>query len=228
MKHSFLHQKSSKKLILFFAGWGQDEAPFQSLESIDYDVLLLYNYAEKETEAFDFLSLQNKYDEVHLIAWSFGVFMANKSLKDLDLKLQSSLAINGTIAPIDNQFGIPNKVYDLTLDNFSEKVAFSFSKKMCLGSSKAQAYLENLPKRSINDLENELAFLKKDYLGSIITKFLNFNTAYIAKNDFIFPSPKQENFWSEQQNTKIILGENTSHFPFYEWENWDSILNITN
>ena len=48
------------------------------------------------------------YENKTLIAWSMGVFTAYL-LKDLFADFNHKIAVNGTVTPVDNDFGIPVK-----------------------------------------------------------------------------------------------------------------------
>ena len=52
-------QRKTKKIILFFNGWGMDENVVNHLNSEDYDVLMFYDYNSLDTD-FDLL---NNYSE---------------------------------------------------------------------------------------------------------------------------------------------------------------------
>ena len=72
MQYFWLNQKKeNKKLILFFNGWGMNEAPVNHLKNDDFDVLILFDYRNFDFDfnQFDF----SKYEKKYLICWSMGV-----------------------------------------------------------------------------------------------------------------------------------------------------------
>ena len=227
MKHYWLENKNRNKLILFFAGWGQEEIPFRNIESKEYDVLMFYAY-NSNSEVFDFNQLKHQYDDIQLISWSFGVWVASHKLSNSTIKINKSIAINGTLKPVDDEFGIPKKIYQLTHEKFSEKVASAFYKKMCLGSSSAKQYLKTTPQREMDDLKDELIYLEDYYNKNKETGELSYDVAFISENDLIFPTKNQTNFWNNQTKTRIKFNNEASHFVFYEWESWDTLLNFMN
>ena len=109
MKYKWLNINQNNKVIVFFNGWGMDESVVHHLDFSDYDVLMFYDYNNLDTN-FDFNSL-DKYKNKSLIAWSMGVMVATL----FNQKYTSATAINGTLKPIDNEFGIPQRIYDLTI-----------------------------------------------------------------------------------------------------------------
>ena len=124
MKYKWLNINQNNKVIVFFNGWGMDESVVHHLEFSDYDILMFYDYNNLDTN-FDFNSL-DKYKNKSLIAWSMGVMVATL----FNQKYTSATAINGTLKPIDNKFGIPQRIYDLTIKGFNEKGAQRFIKSM--------------------------------------------------------------------------------------------------
>ena len=121
MKYKWLNKKNNKKLIIFFNGWGMDESIVKHLNPEDFDILMFYDYNNLKTD-FDF-NLLNNYSKKNLIAWSMGVMVATCFSPSLVLHLVdgTSTAINGTLKPIDPEFGIHPKIYDLTIKGFNEK-----------------------------------------------------------------------------------------------------------
>ena len=107
MKYKWLNINQNNKVIVFFNGWGMDESVVYHLDFSDYDVLMFYDYNNLDTN-FDFNSL-DKYKNKSLIAWSMGVMVATLFHK---IEYNATTAINGTLKPIDNDFGIPQRIGD--------------------------------------------------------------------------------------------------------------------
>ena len=87
----FFVNNNKNKLILFLTGWGCDEKQFQRLVSIDYDVLIGYDYSNLDID-FDF----SKYKEIYLLTFSAGVFVAGLISDRLPL-FAKKIAINNKI-----------------------------------------------------------------------------------------------------------------------------------
>ena len=128
MKSCWLSQNNSSNLIVFFAGWSFDETPFKTLSCEGFDVLFIYDYNEiSELEILK--NISEKYEQKFLITWSMGVFVAaylRKYFENFDKKI----AINGTITPVDNEFGIPVKMFELTLKHASVGLGGKFYKNV--------------------------------------------------------------------------------------------------
>ena len=204
MKYKWLNQKNNKKLIVFFNGWGMDECVVNHLLPEDYDILMFYDYNTLETD-FDFKNICH-YSQKHLVAWSMGVMIA--TLFDIDYL--SKTAINGTLKPIDDRFGIPNRIYDLTLRGFSPKGAERFIKSMYSESS-SDIYP---PKREFENQKSELEALTH-YEANQDFKY---DRIIISSKDRIIPTKNQCAFWGAKPD---IEG---GHAPFNLYKNWSELL----
>ena len=154
---------------------------------------------------FDF----SKYEKVFLLAHSYGVYFAN--LFKFDVCFAEAIAVNGTLKPIDKQFGIVPKIFDLTMKNISVETLNKFQRKMF---SKENDY-EIFNKNNKNfDLKSLIKIMENVKSGLYFENNL-FNKAILSRNDKIFPFLNMKNFWQP------LLGENSikiiddSHFPFY-------------
>ena len=126
MQYEWLAKGQSTHLILFFNGWGMTKDSIAHLtaenaQSKNFDCLHFYNYQEKTLPEIDF----SAYEKITLIAWSMGVYMSSQ----LELPLTRKIAFCGTGSPIDEKNGIHPKVYQLTIQSFSEKNTAAFFKK---------------------------------------------------------------------------------------------------
>ena len=93
---------SHPRLLLFFAGWSASPESFTGLKAENgTDIMLCYDYRD-----MTFHEDLSSYKEIHLIAWSMGVRMAELALAG-KYALTTATAVNGTPRPIDDNFGIP-------------------------------------------------------------------------------------------------------------------------
>lgn len=216
MKEFFLNNNSDT-LILFFCGWGMDEKPFKPLKT-KYDLLVLYNYSELSLN-FDF----SRYKTVHLLSYSYGVFTAAMLDKKLPVKPVSKTAINGTLKPIDNNYGIPQKIFDLTLGSMTLETAVKFRERLFNHQEYFRLFNKNLPLRDIDDSMHELAQLKEYFKNEV---YCNYDKVLIAEEDRIIPTRNQKKYWLElqnHQNVKLIQG---GHFPFYNYEFLEDLIEL--
>jgi len=203
MEYKWLNRENNQKLIIFFNGWGMDESVVNHLEPEDYDVLMFYDYNSLNTE-FDLTSL-GIYDKKYLIAWSMGVMVATL----FDINYDKKVAINGTLKPIDDNFGIPKRIYNLTLKGFSPVGAERFIKSMFNN--------ESFSIKINREFENQ-----KSELEALTHYQSNQNFKYdriiLSSEDKIIPTKNQIEFWKIQPN---IQG---GHAPFNNFKKWSELL----
>jgi biotin synthesis protein BioG len=217
MKSIFLKQSDNKKLILFFNGWGMDASIVNHLASDDSDVCMFFDYDgdfKIENALYDF------YQEIHLIAWSMGVWAAEQALKNSALKVNHSIAINGTLKPIDDVFGIPKAIFKGTIDQFSERNLKKFQRRMFLNKTDYDWFSERRGERELVDQLKELKSIYKAYKDE--ANIFTFAKVIIGQNDLIFPYQNQLNFWKNHSNVEIL---EMAHFPFHTFKTWTQLLN---
>lgn len=217
MKAEWLARKGRSDLVLFFAGWGMDPHPFESVVAEESDVLVLYDYRDDEVPS-SVPGSCNDYDHVSVIAWSLGVPVAERVCGDLSLAPDSSLAVNGTPCPADDRYGIPVSVYDATAEALSEDSLLRFYRRMCKRPALLERFLENMPRRPIQELGDELSVLR-----DIPSRDKSiFQSALISTRDRIVPPENQFRCWQKfGVRTRDIPGP---HFPFYDYECWEDLI----
>lgn len=215
MQYHWLNKQNNKKLIVFFCGWSFDNHPFERLECGDFDVLMFYDYKNHE------LPVEIPvYEEYYLITWSMGVYIAYL-LKDKLPKFIEKIAINGTPFPIHNEFGIPERTFDLTLKYVDTGLQGKFQRNLFKEEQDYEKYLQNPVKRKIPEQAQELISLK-DFISSADVSYENFyDRAIISSVDKIVPTRNQLNCWKDR--AEIVTIE-SGHFPFYSFKTWEDIL----
>ncbi len=217
MKAEWLIQQDYSDLILFFNGWGMNARPFRSLESHHFDVLCFYDYRS----LWDCLPIPlTHYKKIFVLAWSWGVRAASEILSSLNLPIHFSLAINGTLYPVHNHYGIPTAVFEKTLQRFNEKTYSHFIRRMFQSKDAYTHFEKDYPQRGLNELKEELLVFGEKQ-SPFHPKF-SFQAAFIGQKDLIIPAQNQIYFWS-QTSTLVKIG-NTGHFPFFKWADWDTLL----
>lgn len=215
MQHYWLNKQNNKKLIVFFAGWSFDYKPFECLECKDYDVLIFYDYNTLELPNIDY-----NYEEKILITWSMGVFIAYL-LKDKLPQFNKKIAVNGTPYPVHNEFGIPQKTFDLTLKYAETGLQGKFYQNVFTNDEFLAKYNENPIERSIENRVSELVTLDKLIKETQLKYDNNFyNKAIVGLTDKIIPTKNQLTFWDNIAET-VDCG----HFPFYNYKSWAEICN---
>ncbi|EGM2780972.1 DUF452 family protein [Campylobacter jejuni] len=203
MKYEFLCKNpNSKKLIVIFGGFASHPSHFSHLKS-DKNVILFYDY-EKFDLNFDFKA----FDELFLIAFSMGVCVANRLLKELNFK--QKIAINGTNLGIDKSKGIHPAIFKKTLQNFKlehfKEALFKERKSL------AKDFIFKDEKTLKIELEKlfDFALIKQE-------ENLLWDKVYSSKEDEIFPPNALKNGFKNL----IFLDE--PHFAFFDFKTWDEL-----
>ena len=218
MKTEFInHGKTS--LIVFFCGFYTDANCFIEFDNGKNDILFVYDYSDMQNnplEYFDFLN----YTQVSVIAYSYGVWALNYVYnQDLLPEISSSCAISGTFCPVDNDYGVNEKVYELMARSLNSDTIEKFEQRMALGASSPL----NIKRanRKTENLADELLNIRMVSKHTWFKKNFEFDKVVLTKKDRIFPYSSQANFWATHRN-KVEL--ECGHFPFFEFKDCDEIL----
>ncbi len=206
MKYKWINKTNSNKLIIFFNGWGMDDFIISNLQPENFDVIIFYDYNDLNID----INL-SEYKEKHIVAWSMGVMIA--TLFDFN-NIVSATALCGTPFPINNTYGIPEKIYNLTINGFNEKSLSKFMHRMFIEKPDTDKY-------SNRTLENQ----KKELIKMLEYKPNNnfhYTKAIIADSDIIIPTKNQQNYW-ETTNTRTEI-IHSGHCPFDLYSRWSEII----
>lgn len=218
MKQVFLTQQHAPRLLVFFAGWGADTTPFRKYHPAACDYLLCYDYRTLDFDATAFAS----YGEIHVVGWSMGVWAASQALSDKPWPVKSSIAINGTPYPIDEQRGIPPEIYQGTLKGLTGASLHKFLRRMCADAAAFRSFLELTPRRPLDELREELVCIERLY-SSLPSASFRWTQAVTGENDRIIPPDNQLRAWQEQQ-TPVRLTKDAhyqeSTFQHYLQDRW--------
>ncbi len=221
MNAHWLGKSGNSQLIVFCNGWGMDHQPLELMDNSGFDVLVLSDYSRFKLSC-DIDELVGGFAKTHLIGWSFGVWAAQVLFAQLKELFDTRIAINGTLKPIDDHYGIPHQFFNATLDNFSEAVLDRFYRRMCRPKQILERFLQHRPARKLADQRLELEMLaqlikKPDTSPSI------FDAAIISSHDLIIPSAHQKAFW--QDRCTIVEAEGC-HYPFAGWQSWSEVIDM--
>ncbi len=201
---------SPARLLLIFTGWSTDEKIFTSLQLKGWDIMVVFDYTTPH--GINPATLL-RYNEIAIMAWSFGVPVATRFIIDNPhLPLTSCIAVNGTLLPVDDLYGIPHAIFTATRNSLSEASLQKFHRRMC-GSSKAYAEWKKSAStpRSIDTLRQELDDIAatKD-----ISKYTClWDHVIISDNDLIIPTANQRRAWASHPDLHIIAG---AHLPDFQ------------
>jgi biotin synthesis protein BioG len=221
MKSRWLHRKNAGNLIVFCSGWGMDCMPFRPLSSENYDVLVCYDYADHR-QVPDIKKYFDNYETLLLVSWSMGVIYGQRYFSDVYEMFKRRIAINGTLIPIHDDFGIPRAVFDATLQALGEQTEDTlhrFYRRMCRPTAIFDRFMANRPRRSGHDQLAELETIGKE------TAVLNeadsiYTEVVVSTKDVIVPTRNQLQFWRKSP----VKSLDAAHFPFYLWAGWDEMM----
>lgn len=222
MNRDWLHKRGQRKIVVFCNGWGMDSNPFRQLSSSDYDVLNLYNFNNIDPSGQDWSFLAG-YSERILVGWSMGVWGGQRLFCSAKELFSRTIAINGTLCPIDSRYGISPELFAGTMEAWSEISREKFYRRACGIKSVSEIFLDCQPERSLKDQQNELGYYL-DLADCIDPGESIYKEIVVSDKDRIVPTVNQIEYWGSS-NVAVIKG---SHFLFYRWKSWDSMLSEFN
>lgn len=193
---------------------------FREIDCGDFDVLMFYDYSSLDIDGAT-LEQINGYGQKFLITWSMGTWMGAKVFQNFTFNF--SLAIAGTLKPVDDNFGIIEKDYQNTIDYFGNIAKVKFFKRMWNNYPIPEKFRLHKTTRNNQGQLDELLFLRSVSQANSMPEF-KFDRVVLMMNDIITPTSNQINFWKTQDSKTIEL--EGPHFPFYKWESWLELLSF--
>ena len=221
MKAYWLNKENNENLIVFFAGWSFDENPFKNIVCKNYDVIIIYDYNDLSLP--DKLNNLSEYKNKILITWSMGVYAAYLH-KGLFENFDKKIAINGTIYPVDDKYGIPVKIFELTLKHAQTGLKEKFYKNIFHTQEEYEKYLQNPVQRSIENRVSELENLYKDIKNNLVEYEKFYDYAIVSEFDKTIP-PKNQIESHKKNNTPFITLP-YGHHLFYNFSSWEEIIQL--
>jgi len=207
MKGVWLEKNNAQCCILFMAGWGMDEKPFRGLAGKDYDLYLCYDYRTLEVPE---KKLFADYSQLELVAWSMGVWVAAALFSAQKSWFSRTTALGGTLFPLDKKRGIPEEVFETTLQGLTEASLDEFYHSMFASPLQAASFIDRRPQRSLASLVEELTALKEEIVCCAPPEDI-FERKIITTRDRIFPPRNQLRAWGRESGKRLKW----PHFPFY-------------
>lgn len=205
---------NSQDLIVFFSGWGCDYNQFVNLHD-NKDVLTLYDYQDLELD-FDF----SKYDNIYVIAYSAGVFIAS-ILGDTIPNVRQKVAMCGNPYLFDKKLGLScdavRVLKEVNLDNYLD-----FRRQyMVFSDEEYKKYNQLASLRTFESCERELVALQRMYKEKKEQINPEFDKAFAAENDLIFKLSVQKDFYKD----KLQVIKNARHHVFFRFNSFEDMLN---
>lgn len=221
------NSERTSNLIVYFAGWGTPPSAVSHLVLPENtDLLICYDYRDFNLD-IDF----SMYQQVRLVAWSMGVWVANQVMQNVSLI--SATAINGTSFPCDDEMGIPRAVFKGTLEQLDEQNLVKFQRRMCGDSRTFQYYQQLADLRECDVLRTELSALYEG-IQQDQGKTIIWTRAILGEGDRIFPMKNQKNYWQVYQMEQrspckrvrefLLEIAPLSHYPFLAFRHWNELF----
>lgn len=197
MELTWLVQQGGRDVVIFMLGWASTPNTVCHIHPPGYDVLAVSNYTElRPLRAADFAA----YRRIYLVAWSFGVWVAEQCCRELPL--HRAIALNGTPFPTDERYGMRLRAALRAM----KMAARSGRPPAAQPAMPAGQFPERSADEKVAELER-LAEWSRQRSGAHLT----WHTAYIADRDEIYPS---ENMWAYWQTVGLGTGVSGGHYPF--------------
>lgn len=178
MQHSWITRGTSDRLRVVALGWAADPTMVEPLDG--FDTLCIYDYRDIEPLRIE------QYAEVHLVAWSYGVWAAEQVFREQEFT--TAVAINGTPYPLSEEYGIPPKIFAMTVAKINIK---KFIQRMCSGMPET-IVLKRDQAECIAELQALADHFKREY-----TPTIKWTKAVIGLKDLIYPPAAQQRYWHE-------------------------------
>ncbi len=216
MKAVWLQGGGRRRVLIVFAGWGMDAAPFRRLTVGDWDVLVYYDF--RQLDEIPFRAEVAACPERALVAWSLGCAAANRVAQACCWSLTRAVAINGTLIPEDDHAGIPARWIEATAQHLTEGGWERFVRRMCPDTGSRTAFDAARPDRNLQGAVAELQFLRR----LPAPRASVFRQALVSGTDRVILPGNQQCCWDRYAvPTCPIQGP---HYPFHLWTRWEEVL----
>lgn len=202
MQQHWVKKSDSKSLILFILGWACDYRCVEHLDTHGYDSYAIYDYGDGFQELDR--SLFTQYDDITLVAWSFGVYVAEQITKKITLS--KAIAFNGTPYPVHSTMGIEPKRVSITIRGLAKRGCTEFLKRT-YGDAypKMQEIAEpRTTAQNVRELELLSVESQREY-----TPHISWDLAIIGDKDLIFPPENMITYWGLKGQVVPL-----PHYPF--------------
>lgn len=214
MKYEYLNCGGTDLAVLF-GGWAFSPAMVSGLDTGRFSLLSLYDCAEvSEEEVAGIREIAASYGSLSLLAWSFGVFHASRLKSTLfkGMEFERSVAVNGTLTPVDDLYGIPDAIFRGTLDHLDERNLHKFFIRVFGGARAFSATGLTASDYDMDFLKRELEAVFSLQSGHV-PDASEWDFAVVGGRDMIFPPENMYRAW-EASGVRTVSFEDMPHYPF--------------
>lgn len=199
MNYRFVNRNGNRRLLVIFAGWAMDQTPFCHVCRPGYDTLVIWDYRDLSID----WSIVASYEEIVLIAWSMGVYAASMTIHSIDHLITAKIAVNGTLSPVSDLYGIPQAIFEGTAETLDDRNLRKFFRRMCGDRATTDRFMLSAPQRPVCELVDELrAIYPEPWFAN--PKVTTWDRAVIGRNDAIFPACNQQRAWSGNAAITVV------------------------
>lgn len=216
--------RSERGVVVFAAGWaGSDELVRHLALPQGYDLLCLFDYRSfpSATEVRELYAQIAPYRHKHLIAWSFGVWAAERIFGEADWTWDGAVAVNGTPLPVHDTYGIPVRAFAVTVRSIEGAGTGRFLERMCGTQEVLREYYKHRSTRGLEEIGEELRRLRDgaaETAATVSVPHAGFWTGAVAgTEDAIFPPENMMRYWTEA-GVRVTAGEGMPHYPLADGE----------
>ncbi len=210
MNHRWIRRTDgAETVVIVFGGWAVGWAPFAHLEGPE-DVLFVEDYRDLDHDLPDL----SGYAQRWLLAYSLGVASFAHWVPDRALEFDRTLAVCGSLTPVDRRLGIPPQVYQATQDGLTQE-SFQAFLTLCFGTHQPKQQID------VKSRQDELAAIANRGLAPGYV----FDQILIAERDRIWPASNLARAWVEQ--VEKVARIDAPHVLFDRWSRWKDLFGGT-
>lgn len=204
MEVRWLKQTGSPEAIVVFGGWAVGPEVFDNLAG-DQDILFVSDYRDLSADLPDL----SGYEQVSLLAWSFGVAAYGHWQHGRLDPFQRRIAVNGSLTPVDRERGIPPVVMQKTIETLSAASYLRFITRV-FGAGQPEAAID--------------IAARQEELRAVAARGAapdpGFDHVWISEKDKIFPAANLKRAWAGHSISSLAA----PHMPFAEFSRWQELL----
>lgn len=190
MYRKFISKNDEPRLILIFADWATDWHIFEGLEHPGYDIAVISNYSDLSFKWRPFFN----YDEIVLIGWGFGVFIASLTAHEIMPRVTLRIAVNGTLDAVSDTRGMHLLLFDKLRNNLTPSNLWQYWRRMAQSADDYAQLLDCRPSRTISSLIAELQEIDTQLIFHA-PQITDWDFAIAGRQDVIFPHDNQAVAW---------------------------------
>lgn len=208
MHKKYVSKTGASRLILIYADWATDWHLFAGLVHDGYDIVVISNYSDLSFKWKPFF----EYDEIVLIGWGFGVFIASITAHEIMPRVTLRIAVNGTLDPVSDIRGMHQTLFNKLCNSLTPSMLWQYWRRMTTNSDQYANLLDSRPTRTLSSLVDELHEIDAQLVFHA-PPITDWDIAIVGRYDVIFPPENQRMAWAE---LCTVVSDDCGHLPDFE------------